>query len=50
MTMRIDHLAIWADDIELLRAFYMKYFGMMSNSPYINEKKTIPLLFSIFWR
>ena len=26
--MKIEHLAIWADDIELLRAFYMKYFNL----------------------
>ncbi len=29
--MRIEHLAIWADNIELLRNFYMKYFDMQSN-------------------
>lgn len=37
--MRIEHLAIWADNIELLRDFYMKYFGMQSNEMYTNEKK-----------
>ncbi|WP_306303121.1 VOC family protein [Prevotella falsenii] len=37
--MRIEHLAIWADDIELLRSFYMRYFGMQSNEMYTNEKK-----------
>ena len=29
--MRIDHIAIWAENIELLRSFYIKYFGMVSN-------------------
>lgn len=28
--MKIDHLAIWADDIESLREFYTKYFGFVS--------------------
>ncbi len=37
--MRIEHLAIWADNIELLRNFYMKYFDMQSNEMYTNEKK-----------
>ncbi|MCE2615541.1 MAG: VOC family protein [Phocaeicola sp.] len=37
--MKIEHLAIWADDIELLRNFYVKYFGMTANEVYINEKK-----------
>ena len=37
--MRIEHLAIWANDIELLRNFYIKYFGMQSNEMYTNEKK-----------
>jgi lactoylglutathione lyase len=23
----IDHVAIWADDLERLRAFYERYFG-----------------------
>ena len=27
--MKIEHLAIWAGDLELLRRFYMKYFELM---------------------
>lgn len=37
--MRIEHLAIWTSDIEAMRIFYMKYFGMKSNEMYVNEKK-----------
>lgn len=37
--MRIEHLAIWTSDIEAMRSFYMKYFGMESNDMYVNEKK-----------
>lgn len=29
--MKIDHIAIWAEDIELLRKFYMRYFNMICN-------------------
>lgn len=42
--MRIEHLAIWADNIELLRNFYMKYFDMQSNEMYTNEKKDFILI------
>lgn len=37
--MRIEHLAIWAGDIEAMRCFYMKYFGMQSNDMYVNKNK-----------
>lgn len=37
--MKIEHIAIWADDIELLRKFYTTYFGLTSNRMYTNEKK-----------
>ena len=33
--MRIEHLAIWTSDIETMRSFYMKYFGMKSNDMYV---------------
>ena len=26
-TMRIDHLALWTDDLDRLTAFYVKSFG-----------------------
>ena len=26
--MKIEHLAIWTDDIELLRQFYVRYFNV----------------------
>lgn len=37
--MRIDHIAIWADDIELLRAFYTRYFNLTSGALYTNPTK-----------
>lgn len=37
--MKIEHIAIWVDDIELMREFYMKYFGMNSNDRYVNPAK-----------
>jgi len=29
--MKLDHVAIWAVDIELMRTFYEKYFDARSN-------------------
>ena len=37
--MKIEHLAIWVDDIEVMRQFYMTYFNMVSSEKYINPKK-----------
>lgn len=39
MFAKIDHIAVWADDLELLREFYMKYFGFVSSEKYVNPKK-----------
>jgi Lactoylglutathione lyase and related lyases len=46
--MRIHHFAIWCDDIELMRAFYMKYFNCTSNSLYHNPKKNFSSYFLSF--
>ncbi len=46
--MKIEHLAIWADDIELLRAFYMKYFNLRCGDRYINPIKNFTSYFLFF--
>lgn len=46
--MRIEHLAIWAKDIEALRAFYLKYFGATSNDRYVNPTKQFQSYFLSF--
>ena len=46
--MNIEHLAIWVRDIELMRAFYEKYFGAFSNELYINPKKNFKSYFLSF--
>ena len=38
--MRIHHLAVWCDDIELMRTFYMTYFHCHSNQLYHNPNKS----------
>ncbi|MBD0400718.1 VOC family protein [Flammeovirga sp. EKP202] len=37
--MRLEHIAIWTEDLERLKIFYVKYFGMKANEKYINSKK-----------
>ena len=37
--MKIDHIAIWCEDIELLRHFYITYFDFTSNDKYFNPTK-----------
>ncbi len=46
--MKIEHIAIWAEDIELLREFYMKYFGMRSNDMYVNPRRQFSSYFLSF--
>jgi len=36
---RIEHIALWADDIESLCAFYSHYFGAVMGSRYENVSK-----------
>ena len=36
--MRIEHIAMYVNDLEKARAFFMKYFGATSNEGYHNPK------------
>ena len=46
--MKIEHLAIWVNDIELMRQFYVTYFGMVCNEKYTNTKKQFESYFLSF--
>jgi lactoylglutathione lyase len=46
--MKIEHLGIWVEDLEKMRAFYMKYFHVTSGSQYVNEKKQFSSYFLSF--
>lgn len=37
--MRIDHIAIWVNDVEKVRSFYEKYFNLKSGKKYHNPAK-----------
>jgi Lactoylglutathione lyase and related lyases len=46
--MKIEHLAIWVDNLEAIKHFYITYFNVTSNEKYINEKKGYSSYFLIF--
>jgi lactoylglutathione lyase len=37
--MRIEHLALWTNDIDRCTRFYAEYFGAQIGPPYVNPKK-----------
>ncbi len=46
--MKIEHVAIWVKNIEIMRAFYEKYFAAESNQKYRNDKKNFESYFLSF--
>ncbi len=46
--MKIEHLAIWVDDLERMKAFYVNYFGMTSGEKYTNPVKQYSSFFLQF--
>ena len=37
--MKIEHIAIWVDDLEKMRQFYRTYFNVSCGEKYVNPKK-----------
>lgn len=46
--MKIEHIALWVNDLEGMRTFYTKYFNGQSNTLYRNEKKQFESYFISF--
>ena len=46
--MRIDHIALWSNNIERLKDFYIRYFDVKSNSKYENMQKKFQSYFLSF--
>jgi lactoylglutathione lyase len=46
--MILEHVAIWTDNLEVLRDYYMKYFNAASNEKYTNEQKGFESYFLSF--
>lgn len=36
--MKIEHIAMYVNDLEAAKAFFVKYFGATSNAGYHNKK------------
>lgn len=45
---KIEHLAIWVEDIELIRQFYIKYFDVTCGNIYINPTRGFTSYFLSF--
>ncbi len=46
--MKIEHLAIWTNDLEKMKHFYTKYFNMTSSEKYENKGKKFSSYFLSF--
>ncbi len=46
--MRIDHLAIWTEDLEAMKDFYVRFFGLVANDKYHNPRKSFTSYFLSF--
>lgn len=48
LTIKIEHLAFWADNLEDLKNFYVKYFDMNCGKKYTNPQKQFTSYFLSF--
>jgi lactoylglutathione lyase len=46
--MTLEHIAIWTDNLEVLKNYYVKYFNGKHNEKYTNEKKQFHSYFISF--
>lgn len=46
--MNIDHIAVWVDDIEAMRQFYLTYFDTVCGEKYVNPTKKYTSYFLSF--
>jgi len=46
--MKIDHVAIWTKQLEVLKQFYVEYFGATANEKYHNPSKNFSSYFLSF--
>ncbi len=46
--MKIEHLGLWVQDLELMRSFYLKYFDTSSGEKYVNPKTQFQAYFILF--
>ena len=46
--MKIEHLAVWTNQLELLKAFYVRFFDAIPNEKYYNPRKQFSSYFLSF--
>ena len=46
--MKIEHVAIWAKDLDKMKEFYVRYFNATANQKYHNESKNFTSYFLSF--
>ena len=46
--MRIEHLAIWVQDLEAMKEFYLQFFEVTANERYHNPSKSFSSYFLTF--
>lgn len=46
--MRIEHIAMYVNDIEAARVFFVKYFAAVSDNGYYNKSKGVRSYFITF--
>jgi lactoylglutathione lyase len=46
--MKIEHIAVWAKDLEKLKDFYSRYFHAVAGEKYFNSKKNFHSYFLSF--
>lgn len=46
--MNIEHIAIWVNDLEKMKEFYLTFFDLQSNEKYHNPKKQFSSYFLSF--
>ncbi len=46
--MKLDHMALYAEDLETMKAFYERYFGARANAQYHNPRTGLRTYFLTF--
>ena len=46
--MKFEHIAVWVKDLEVVKDFYIRYFGMSCGDKYVNPKKKYTSYFLSF--
>ncbi len=46
--MKIEHIAIWVEDLEEMKKFYLRFFELKSNNKYVNPVKQFSSYFLYF--